>query len=124
MKAILKRLYSVDVDKSLDQFTPEIEDDFCFWARIIVSDENGFGEESFDVKICTPKWLLSNCKPEEVLFGRHYIIVSEYSYERIFSTIELYIKSIEGKSWDEIATKIGRIGAWEFEDYQSPQQGQ
>jgi len=118
MKAILKEFYSLDIIEPLKDFRPLKTDNFGFWARMIVSEKNKGGDESFDIMICTPTWLIENHNKSDLLFGRHYLIVFEYNYQKIYSKINNFIDCIKGDSWEEIALKIGTIGRWEFEDYQ------
>ncbi len=118
MKAELKRLHSPDIE-DLENYKPNIIDDFSFLLQIFVGELNEEGEESFDTIVCTPKWLLTNCKENEVVFGFNYIIVPVYDYNLIFEKIRIFISNVEGKNWDDIACKISKIGKWEFEDYQN-----
>src|SRR5258706_15775892 len=118
MKADLKSFYSIDIENPLKEFSPEIEDNFGFWARMIIGEKTKDGEESFDIMICTPKWLMANHNTSEILFGLHYLIVFEYNYQKIYDKLKRFIENIEGKTWNEIGLKIGMIGKWEFEDYQ------
>jgi hypothetical protein len=115
MKAKLKRLHSPDID--LATFFPEEPDNFGFLLQAMIGPDNQEGEESFDIQICTPKWLQSRYSESEVLFGYHHLIVFEYDLRRIENTISKYCDGCTGVSWQEIARKLSRIGHWEFEDY-------
>lgn len=117
MKAILKDFYSTDIDVPLLDYIPPFPDNFGLLARLIVREEKMGGEESFDIIICTPQWLISNYKKSDIIIGRHYLIVFEYNYQRIYSKLKSLIEEIEEENWDEIGLKIGRLGKWEFEDY-------
>jgi len=117
MKAVLKRLHSPDID-SLPDFKPSDPDSFCFLLQLMVGPEFEDGEESFDIQVCTPKWILENHRREDVIIGRHYLLVMEYNYERIQQIISTFCSTCHGATWEEIAEKLGRLGKWEFEDYQ------
>ncbi len=117
MKAKLIELYSPTID-DLANYIPENVEKFCIFIQVFVGIEGQKGEESFDLNIFTPKWLLSNYKKNEIIIPKHSIIVFEYNFERIFHKIKQLIESCSGNSWDEIAQKVGQIGRWEFEDYQ------
>lgn len=83
-----------------------------------MGEEKFGGEESFDMLICTPQWLIANHTPSDIIIGRHYLIVFEYNYQRIYSKLQSLIEGFEASNWDEIGLVIGRLGKWEFEDYQ------
>jgi hypothetical protein len=76
------------------------------------------GQESFDI-VCTPKWLLDHHDRNDIVTGRHLLIVFEYSYERLLEKISSLCIECSGQTWQELAVKLGRWGKWEFEDYQS-----
>jgi hypothetical protein len=116
MKAEIKSIYSFDID-DLEGYRPPNEESFSFHLRIIAGPQSEPGEESFDLKVCTPKWLLENHGKDEVIIGRHYLIVMEYNYQRILKRITDYCSRCEGSNWREVAEKVGRLGLWEFEDY-------
>lgn len=116
MRAEVKQLYSLDVD-DLTAYSPEENDLFSFNLRIIVGPQGQPGEESFDVQVCTPKWFLRQFAREEVIIGRHFLIVFEYDFNRIRKTIETFCEKCTGETWTEVAEKVGRLGHWEFEDY-------
>jgi len=46
----------------------------------LVGPKDQPGEESFDVEVCTPKFLLNRYGREEVIIGRHFLIVFEYDW--------------------------------------------
>jgi Immunity protein 8 len=117
MKAILKGFYSTDIDIPLSDYVPILPDNFGFLVRLIVGEEKMGGEESFDVMLCTPQWLISNCEAADIIIGRHYLIVFEYNYQRIYTKLKSLIEDIEANSWEDIGSIIGRVGKWEFEDY-------
>ena len=117
MKAKLKNWYCPDID-DLSNYSPVQSDNFCFLFRAMVGLMEEEGEESFDIQVCTPQWLITNMKKDDVFCGRHFLIVLEYNFERIFRKIKNLIESCTGNDWDEIAAKVSRIGFWEFEDYE------
>ncbi len=75
--------------------------------------------ETFDIEVYTPRWLLSKYEKDEVFFPKHSLIVFDYNFERIYQKLKQLIESCCGDSWEEIAEKIGKFAACEFEDYQS-----
>ena len=83
----------------------------------MVGPEGGEGEESFDIDVCTPKWLEEACQGEGFVVGRHYLIVARYEVTQLKSVITGLVEKCEGDSWPEVAEKVSRIGHWEFEDY-------
>lgn len=118
MKAILKDFYSVDIDVPLVNYVPDSPNDFRFGARFVIGEEKNGGEESFDITICTPMWLVHNHDSKDIIIGRHYLIVFEYDYQRIYAQLKNIIEGVEVNSWSEMGSIIGRLGKWEFEDYQ------
>lgn len=116
MRAELKRIHSPDIEDLL-QFSPDDPERFSFLLQAIVGPLHKEGEESFDIEVCTPEWLSENHEKNDIVFGRHLLIVFDYNYERIVNKIKSYVEKCEGDTWDKIAEQIGRIGKWEFEDY-------
>ena len=118
IKAVLKYIHSPDVP-DLARFSPTEGDNFCILLQLMVSPLHIDGRESFDLLLCTPQWLIANSKKSDLIIGRHYLIVFEYNYERIYNKLKDLVEKAEGDTWDDIGNKIGRIGRWEFEDYQA-----
>jgi Immunity protein 8 len=75
--AQVKGIYSTDMDK-LELHLPGDPEDVCIWVRAMVGPRGGQGEESFDIGVCTPKWLADRCGREGFVVGRHYLVVSRY----------------------------------------------
>jgi len=67
--------------------------------------------------IVTPKWLERTQSKEDVVVGRHHLLVFEYNLTRIIDFIKRYCESCTGADWTEVGTKVARLGHWEFEDY-------
>ena len=116
MNAVLKKVLSPDIN-DLSTFIPDAPESFCFLLQAYAGPKGTEGEESFDIQVCTPKWLIQNYEQEDIIIGRHLLIVFNYNYDRIFQRVKRYIESCNGDTWSEVAEKIGRIGKWEFEDY-------
>lgn len=117
MIVTIKGISSPDVF-DLETFIPEESDNFCFLLELSVGPKEEKGCEVFGITVCTPMWLITNHTNENALFGRHYLIVFEYNYQLIYDKLLKYISSIVADTWEEAALIIGRIGFWEFEDYQ------
>jgi hypothetical protein len=115
--AKVKALYSLEVD-NLEQYAPDAPDRFLLQIRAIVGPKGAPGEESFDIRVCTPAWLADVCEAEGFVVGRHYVVVAKYDFAALKSVVTKLIESCSGNSWQEVAQKVARIGYWEFEDYQ------
>jgi hypothetical protein len=81
MRAQVKRFFSPDID-DLNNFHPEDPESFGFLLQVMVGPENQPGEESFDVLVCTPKWLLQERGVDAVIFGYDKLIVFEYNFKK------------------------------------------
>ena len=114
MKAALLRLHSPDV-RVLAWWTPV--GDFGILVQLMVGPNDGPGQESFDITLCTTGWLSERVKEHGILEARHHLIVDSYDYGRIEQYLGRRVSELEGESWGALANKLGRIGYWEFEDY-------
>lgn len=117
MRADLKNLHSPDI-LDLKNYVPNEEDNFGFLLQMIVGRKSYPNDgESFDIFICTPKWLQENKKQQKLVIGLHYIILFEYSYELLYTRLKQLVESMDGKSWQHICYQLSKIGKWEFEGY-------
>jgi hypothetical protein len=85
MQAVLKGLYSTDIG-DLENYQPENEDNFGFGLRALVGPMGQPGEESFDMTVCTPKWLAERYGASEILLGLHKVIVFSYDYPSLLNS--------------------------------------
>ncbi|MCQ3930239.1 MAG: hypothetical protein DPW16_07245 [Chloroflexi bacterium] len=116
MKAVIKSYHSPDIE-DLEAFYPELPDDFEFLLQLLVGPNTESWGESFDVTVCTPKALLRRYNKDDVIIGRHHLIVFEYDFKRIMGKIEKFLMRCDADTWHEVALKVGELGHWEFEDY-------
>lgn len=118
MMAEVRWFHSPDID-DLAQYVPDVPDCFSFLLQVMVGPAGSPGEESFDLEVCTPQWLCTRHLREDIVIGRHRLIVVEFNFKRIADFITANCRRCSGTSWQEVAEKVGRLGMWEFEDYQS-----
>ena len=123
IRARVRGIYTTNMG-DLAQYVPEPSKSFSVWVRAIVGPEGGDGEGSFDVNVCTPRWLAELCRKEGFVVGRHHLVVEQYNIARLRQLITELIERCEGDSWQDVAEKVGRIGYWEFEDYKAAPQSQ
>lgn len=116
MRAVIKRCHSPDID--LDSFIPVDNKNFGFLLQVMAGPEGGIGEESFDMMVCTPEWFSENNSNQLAVWGRHYLFIFDYDIKEILQFISRYVEKCTGDTWEEVALKLGRMGHWEFEDYQ------
>ena len=108
MLAELKALHSPDIF-DLENYKPETEE-FSFLLEVMVGPKDMEGEESFGVEVCTSSWLGNTYDKSDIIIGRHFLIIREYNYERLLNFIKNYMRQCTGKTWDEVAGKVSRLG--------------
>jgi immunity protein 8 of polymorphic toxin system len=93
---------------------------FSFIARMLIGPRGSPGEESFDVVVCSPEWLAAKCLEVGLYDARHHLVVNVEQFDkRLLRTwLESRVNSVHAQTWAQIGERIGRLGYWEFEDYQ------
>lgn len=114
MKAILKALWSDHF--LLEEYQPFECDNFSLWIELSIGTYCENGSDYFRLQICTPEWLCKHQWLPELM--RHTLLVRTYDLDEITKTITDHIDRCEGENWMEIAQKLSRVFAWEYEDYQ------
>jgi citrate synthase len=114
--AELKSMHSPDVF-DLENYLPENPECFGFLLQTLFGAKDEIGEESFDIMVCTPAWITSRLKENEVFMGRHHLLMKNYNFPALKSYIIEYSRQCPGENWSEVAEKLSRLGHWEFEDY-------
>jgi hypothetical protein len=115
VKAVLTGI-GLEPDPSTLPGSPE---DFSFSVRILVGQTGTYGEESFDMVVCSPEWLAKRCQSEGFVLGLHHLVVrvEDYDERKLRAYIEHWVSRQEGSTWDEIAQQLRLLGHWEFEGY-------
>jgi hypothetical protein len=82
MRPVIKAIHSPDIF-DFSTHVPEDTQNFCFLLEIDVGPADEEGADTFDIVVCTPKWLSEHYNREDILVGRHYLIAFEYNFSRI-----------------------------------------
>lgn len=114
MRAALRHIHSPDVH-DLRTWVPE--EDFAVLLQLMVGPDGSDGEESFALTLCTPGWLAEQASRQGIVDCRHHVVVADYDYGAIESYFLRRVAACEGATWPDVATQVGRLGLWEFEDY-------
>jgi hypothetical protein len=96
--------------------------EFSLLARMIVGPPDTPGEESFDVTVCSPEWLAQACRRVGGIYNtRHHLVVNVDDFDKraLERWLAARVQEVEAESWAEIGERLGRLGYWEFEDYQA-----
>ncbi|TDP33080.1 immunity protein 8 of polymorphic toxin system [Nocardia ignorata] len=113
MKAELRAIGSPDTDIQ----TGILKDRDAIAIRFLAGPKGMAGEESFDLLVCTPRWIADQVGLTGLLHGRHKIIVDRIDLDAVSQYLRGYVAGLDEPTWPELAAKLGRIGMWEFEDY-------
>lgn len=111
----LKRLHSPDVydlrNASIDESKP-----YCVLIQAMFGPENVDGEESFDLIVCNRLWVEKQHAQGE-LPDPHQLILERFDIHEIEKYLRKAAVESSGADWEEVASKLGRVGRWEFENY-------
>jgi hypothetical protein len=75
------------------------------------------GEERFQLTARIPSALADQLQQHPFLIGHHSLFVPELHTAEVAKWLSDRIAVLEAPTGSELAKKIGRIGEWEFEDY-------
>lgn len=115
MRAALRSLFSFDVD-DLSTWVPT-SDEWAVSIRIVAGPDDGPGEESFDLMVCSPNWLAAQARRSGIVDVRHHLVLDGFNWRQLSSYIERRVRQCEGATWQDVARQLSRFGYWEFEDY-------
>lgn len=106
---------------SLETYIPPVANDFgvLVLAEIGPADDDR-GADGFYVTVCSPNWLARMALEENdkgFEFIHHQLVVDRWDPVLFQRAIQDLCYSTTGEDWDEVATKLSRYLAWEFEDY-------
>lgn len=109
-------MHSPDI-ADLQSFTPIDPVDFGFLLEAMIGPEQGAGEEAFALTVCTPSWFGRRVEENGYALGRHCLFMMRYDYALLRRILQQLCDEAVGQDWTTVATKLGRYGKWEFEDY-------
>jgi len=88
-------------------------------VRLVIGPEGAQGADNFDLMVSTPGGVAQSLAGDAYRWGRHMLIVDRIDLDLVSRAVETALRRCEGNTWEEVAVKIGRFAAWEFEDYQA-----
>lgn len=115
MKAIIKDIYSTDLD--VETYLPADPFDDGQWLRLIVGPEDGAGEESFDVLVCTTRWLARQIERDGLHLIRHALVMEKFDLGRAIERLHHEVGLASGSTWQQLLFSLVQIGRWEFDNY-------
>jgi hypothetical protein len=114
MRARLKTLRSDDIP-DLGRWTPPVPDEFAVPLTLEVGPLGLRGRERFELLVVTPRWLQRRHGRDGAVLGRGKLIVFEWDLERVRAFLSRKVEACTGRSWPEVARKVGEIAEWEGE---------
>lgn len=118
MRVAIRTITTIEGDP-LEQIALVDAANASHWIRILAGPEGEAGEESFDLNVCTPPWLQAEVARSGPIVGRHLLIVERWDAETVVRSLRQLFMAVEADDWSAVAQRLGRIGYWEFEDYQT-----
>jgi tRNA A37 N6-isopentenylltransferase MiaA len=87
---------------------------------MLIGPPDSPGEESFDVRVCSPQWLAARCREVGLYDARPHLVVNveQFAKRQLRTWLESRVSSVQADTWREIGERLGDLGHWEFEDYQ------
>jgi hypothetical protein len=114
MRARLKALRSDEI-ADLPGWTPADPEEFAVPLVLEVGPLGLRGRERFELLVVTPRWLAARHGRRGAVVGRGKLIVFEWSFERLKAFLAREVERCSGRTWPEVARKVGRIAEWEGE---------
>ena len=115
MRATVRQFHSPDAE--LDTYLPNDPEDVGVLVQITAGPEGTPGADSFDIVVCTPRWLDRWIREYGPVIGRHHLIIERWDTAGVLRYLTRAVEAEEAPTWPELAARIGRLGKWEFEDY-------
>jgi Immunity protein 8 len=115
VRAEIRYLHTPDIDP--DSFVPDDPERFMFLVQMLAGPSGDRGEESFEFTVCTPGWLHDRARSDGPITGANTVIVDGYNWAALQSFFQKLVSRCTGPTWQAVATKLGRYGRYEFEDY-------
>ena len=114
MRARLKSLRSDEIPE-LARWAPPDPASFAVPLVLEVGALGLRGRERVDLLVVTPRWLAERHGVQGAVVGHGLLIVFEWSHARIRAFLAREVERCTGRTWPEVARKVGRLARWEGE---------
>jgi len=114
MRARLKAL-SCDEIPDLPAYAPPEPDCFAVPLVLEVGPLGLRGRERFDLLVVSPRWLEERHGRRGAVAGRGLALVFEWDWPRLRAWLAREVERCAGRTWPEVARKVGRLAEWEGE---------
>ena len=108
----LMGLYSADAPEGEPaQFVPADPECCCLWVMAFVGEEGQEGHDTYQIGICTPRWLLTEGMERGYEWGRFLLIVPRWDYGLVVRAIDELLAEAAGPDWETVSDRLARF-AW------------
>jgi Immunity protein 8 len=114
MRARLKALRSDEVS-DLARFAPADPAEFAVPLVLEVGPLGLRGRERFELLVVTPRWLEARHGRRGAVPGRGLLLVFEWDLPRLRAFLAKEVERCSGRTWPEVARRVGRLAEWEGE---------
>lgn len=111
----IKSWHSPDVD--LPGWSPARSSEVKFLLEIEIGQKDHPSRDLFHVVVATPEGLRHYGRGKQLLAERATLVLAEYSWTILRSSVEAIVKRCQSATWEESLLKLQRYFAWEYEDY-------
>jgi len=110
----IKSMVCIDLELEEGGVPPDPER--CSYAfEVEIGTKGGEGADIFSFVVITLQELLTDTNPR---WGRSLLIVEFFSWPLIEKKLNALLSQCSGKDWIEVAAKLNRYLAWEYDNYQ------
>lgn len=114
MRARLKALRS-DAIPELARYVPPDPGEFAVPLVLEVGPLGLRGKEEFHLLVVTPRWLEARHGRRGAVAGRGLLLVFEWDFQRLKVWLAREVERCSGRTWPDVARKVGRLADWEGE---------
>jgi hypothetical protein len=114
MRARLKALRS-DAIPELARYAPVDPAEFAVPLVLEVGPLGLRGKEEFHLLVVTPRWLEARHGRRGAVPGRGLLLVFEWDFPRLKAWLAKEVERCSGRTWPDLARKVGRLADWEGE---------
>jgi hypothetical protein len=114
VNAEVRHFLSPDLDVS--DPAAEIAENSSFLLQAIVGPAGGEGAESLELEVCTLDRLRERVQAERLVWGHPLVVVEPMRLPVLLDLVRRRIERVSGTSWPDVARRLAKLGAYEFDD--------